>query len=297
MDLLTKNKVVGGVIGLLAIVSIVNTQAIIKLSGGGADTVLVASAGQEAQALSSASKCIQVLPASGNHTSFVDPADVSPSFDHMLVIGLTIKNICSRSISIISDGFTYPNGTNQNFQNSKLEDFPNISNQTLASEYAIIGPHVASIPTIYGLDQYDLVIPASNIMNVEYAGGDMKVATIGANSQKEFIVYSYVRGNSQNIEHNTRLSLKKIRWFLTSSYNDSQLSSNEVKTHSLTPAEVSMFTTSYANFNQDGCAAGTIIDYDKNGNPIYCAGGNSEGGCPEGTIIGFNKDGSPIFCQ
>lgn len=300
----TKKRVMNGVIALIAVVSFINTQAIIKLSGGAQNNVAVSSKNQSAQVLLSQRSCIKILPASNNHTTFIDPANFTENFDgtssHMFVIGLKIRNTCNQSISIISEGY-HSNGTYQNaFQNMRLEDFPNISNQTVASNYSFVGPHPSPISDIYGLSQSNFEVPMTNQNGISPTGdGAMKVTNIPANSEKEFIVYSYANASGQSSLHNTRLSLKNIRWFLTQSYSDNNLSGSDVKTYSLTSAEVEKYTTSYARFvggqNSD-CAEGTVIGYDANGNPIYCGDNLGPNDCAEGTIIGYDANGNPIFC-
>lgn len=308
MKFFTKNKVIAGVVGLIAVVSVVNTQAILSLTnfvkGGEQEPMsLFGSKRQEAQVFGSTTNCIRLLPASNNHTTFIDPANFTEDFDglskHMFVIGFKIKNTCSRPISIIKDGFTFPEGSNY-FQNSKLEDFPNVSAQTASPVYSFSGPNAATISSIYGLLSPDLLIANSNLDGVTPTGdGQMKVANIPANGTKEFIVFSYANASTQNPEHHTRLSLKKIRWFITQSYNDNNLSNTEVKVYELTTPEVEKYTTSYAHFKGDidkDCAEGAIIGYDANGNPIFCGDDVGENDCAEGAIIGYDATGNPIFC-
>jgi hypothetical protein len=280
MKFFTKNKIIAGVIGLIALVSVVNTQAIIKLTNyikaGSGNEFAVVAEGQSAQVFSSRSNCVRILPASNNHTTFVDPANVE-GLDglskHMFVIGFKIKNLCNQSISVVKEGFNFPNGANA-FQNSKLEDFPNINNQTASTNYSFSGPNPSFISDIYGISALSSAIPNGNINGVTLTGdGEMKVTNIPAGGEKEFIVFSYVDANADGIIHNTRLSLKNIRWFLTQSYQDNLLSSNEVKTYALTAPEVEKYTTSYARFKSQGsddCAEGAIIGYNKDGTPIFC---------------------------
>lgn len=281
MNFFTKNKIIAGVFGLVALVSVINTQAIIKLSSdvGGQNTFSknTTEGSQSAQLLSSLGNCVSLLPASSNHTSFVDPADFSEDFDglskHMFVIGFKIKNTCSHTISIVQDSFSYPNGVNS-YKVAKIEDFPNISNETLSSAYSFSGPVSSPITDIWGILGPDLIIPNTNLNGVMVTGnGEMKVTNILPNQEKEFVVSSYVDAG-QSIHH-SRLSLKNIRWFNTSNYSDSTLTSRELKIYSLTKQEAERYSTSYAKFKRqtdedDECATGTIIGYDQNGNPIFC---------------------------
>ncbi|MBP7846422.1 MAG: hypothetical protein KA007_03200, partial [Candidatus Pacebacteria bacterium] len=111
--------------------------------------------------------------------------------------------------------------------------------------------------------------------------------------------------NNQGVEHHSRLSIKKIRWFLTQSYNDQNLSANEVKTYNFTNEEVEKYTTNYARFKiaSSGCTDAAIIGYNPDGSPIYCGGisrelsGLRDTDCTKGVVIGYNKDGTPIYCQ
>lgn len=280
---LSKNKVLAGVIGLIAVVGIANTQAILSLTDyvkGDSAKVAFSVQGQEAQLVSAGSNCVRILPASSNHTSFIDPAP-SSDFDglsrHMFVIGFKIKNTCNRSISIIKDSFVSTNTISPSFEVTKLEDFPNISAPSISSGYTVSGPYPGTMSDIYGLAFTSLTIPNSNISGVPLTGdGEMKVTHIPANGEKEFIIYSTAQANSQGLEHNTRLSLKNVRWFLTQSYNDQNLSSNEVKVYNLNRDEVARYSTSYARF-KNSCGPGTIIGYDASGNPIYCDGANFDG--------------------
>ncbi|MDQ5883336.1 MAG: hypothetical protein QG654_249, partial [Patescibacteria group bacterium] len=306
MKFFTKNKVIAGVIGLMALVSVVNTQAILSLTnyvkGEKVGGMVLNGENQEAQVFGSTTNCIRLYPASSNHTSFIDPSSFSENFDglssHMFVVGFKIKNTCNRSISIIKDGFTFPNGGNS-FQTSKLEDFPNINNQTSSSGYSFSGPNASFITDINGLLSPDLIVLNSNLDGVTPTGdGEMKAFNIPASSEKEFIVFSYANASNQNIEHHTRLSLKKIRWFFTQSYQDNSLSNSEVKVYSLNTSDLEKYRTSYARFKgvSEDCAKGTIIGHDANGNPIFCGDTVGDGDCAEGTIIGYAADGTPIFC-
>lgn len=282
MKFFTKNKIIAGTLALMALVSVVNTQAILSLTnyvkGDSAKNYSLNTGNQEAQVFRSSSACIKLSPASNNHTTFIDPLSFSEDFDglskHMFLIGFKIKNTCSQTISIVKDSFTYPNGTGS-FANGKLEDFPNILNQTASSNFSFSGPTPATISNIWGILSPDLIVPNANLIGVTSTGdGEMKVANIPAGGEKEFIFSSYA--NAGEAEHHTRLSLKNIRWFMTSSYGDGQISAQEMKTYALTKAEVEKYTTSYARFKThseetpDDCAAGTIIGYDQNGNPIFC---------------------------
>ena len=308
MKFFTKNKIIGGTLALMALVSIINTQAILRLTdyvkGDSARGLSLSSEGQEAQVFRSSSSCLKLSPASNNRTTFIDPASFSEDFDglskHMFLIGFKIKNTCNQTISIVKDSFAYPNGTGS-FSNSKLEDFPNILNQTASSNFSFSGPTPANTESIWGILSPDLIVPNQNLSGVTITGdGEMKVANIPANGEREFIVSSYA--NAGLNEHHTRLSLKNIRWFTTSSYGDGQISNGEMKTYALTKAEVEKYTTSYARFkssaqSSDDCAEGTIIGYDSAGNPIFCGNEDVGDDCAKGTIIGYNKDGTPIYCQ
>lgn len=242
---LTNKKIVGVVISLLAVVSVVQTQAIIKL------TKLSTSQSQKAQVTNYAT-CLKLSPASVNHTSFIDPTDFSDTYNglnkHMFVIGLKIKNMCDTAISIIKDSYSYPNGTNS-FQIAKMEDFPNITNPTVLQSFSVNGPARSNISDIYGVLSPDMIIPNIYLTGVIPTGdGEMKAYTLQPKVEKDFIVFSYGDANASDIISNTRLSLKKIRWFYTQAFADSLLTSSEVKTYNLTTIEIGRFTTGYARF-------------------------------------------------
>jgi len=308
MNFFTKNKLIAGVLGLMAIVSVVNTQAILNLTnniaGGEKNSMSVFNnKQQEAQVLGYTGTCIKILPATNNHTGFIDPVSWGQDFDgvskHMFVIGFKIKNTCSRTISIIKDSFVSVNSTFESFQVATVEDFSNIFLPSISSRYSINGPAPSNISDIYGVVSTSLNIPNNRLTGVTLTGdGEMKVTNIPANSEKQFIIFSHVYANNQGVEHHSRLSIKKIRWFLTQSYNDQNLSANEVKTYNFTNEEVEKYTTSYARFKgiSSGCSEGVIIGYDSNGSPIFCGDTIPQGGCAEGTVVGYNPDGTPIFC-
>ncbi len=340
MNLSKNKKIFLGLIALMGIASLINTQAIVKIaktvypqSDSG---VILDSSNQKAQVFGSARNCIELHPATSNHTTFIDPSgNFTTDFDglskHMFVIGLKIKNICNRDISIVKDSFTSSNSHSEAFKVANLEDFPNINNPSLSSGYTLNGPVTGIITDIYGITGQLINIPNSNLSGVMSTGdGEMKVTNIPAYGEKQFIIFSYANANSQGLEHNSRLSLKKIRWFLTQSYDDNLITASDMKVYSLTQSEVDRFTTSYVRFkgvssdcaegtvvgyNQDGspiycggsdsepCAPGTVIGYDGRGNPIYCDGlavessGSSYTDCAKGVVVGYNKDGTPIYCQ
>lgn len=297
----TKNKIIAGVIGLMAIVSVVNTQAIIKLSSTG-----VSSNDQSAQVLSSLSNCISLSSAPYKHTNFINPEGHAEEYNGLsrnsFIIGLNIRNTCNRDIYIIKDSFTFPNGTNS-YSSLEFQDYNRPNQQTLLSFYSINGPLKSNLNDIWGYLGSDMVIPNTNLSGVQMTGdGEMKLTKIPANQNRNFVFSGNAIASTNSTPHHTRLSVKSIRWFLVQSYNDNVLSANEVRTYNLTPVEVEKFSSGYARFDgnnsgsdNQGCIPGTFMGYDSNGNPIFCEGDENTD-CIPGTIIGYNKDGTPIFC-
>lgn len=272
----TKNRIIAGALCLMALVSVVNTQAIIKLSSGN-------SIKQTAQVSNSSLKnCISLSSAPYKHTNFINPTgdqeDLNGLSRNSFIIGLNIRNICNRDIYIVNDSFAFPFGDNA-YAGSVFEDFNRPNQTTLLSNYSVNGPFKSNLDDIWGYLGYDMVIPFSNLNGVQITGhGEMKITKIPANSAISFAYSGNGIAGFQGTPHHTRLSIKNIRWFLSQSYNDNILSSNEMRIYNLTSAEIEKFSSGYARFdNVSAPSSGTD--------------------CVPGTLIGFNKDGSPIYCQ
>lgn len=272
--LFTKNRIIAGVVGLMAIVSIVNTQAIIKLSSSNT---------QSAQVLSSSARnCISLSNAPYKHTNFINPAGDVEEYNglsrNFFVIGLNITNTCSRDIYIVKDSFIFPFGSNA-YSTLEFQDFNRPNQPTLLSGYSTNGPFKSNLTDIWGYLGHDMIIPTTNLSGVQITGdGEMKLTRIPANTTKSFAVSAYGTASGEVSPHHTRLSIKNIRWFLAQSYSDNILSSNEMRVYSLNPAEIEKFSSGYARFDR-----------------INTSSDNKD--CLPGTLIGFNKDGSPIYCQ
>ncbi|MBP7846423.1 MAG: hypothetical protein KA007_03205 [Candidatus Pacebacteria bacterium] len=291
---LSKNKIIAGVIGLIAVVGVVNTQAIVSLTNHVRNEKVVKeivfnNENQEAQVFStsstSVSKCIQVLPSSDNRTSFIDHNGNINDQTHEYLIGFKIRNRCNSTISIIRDGIL------TNPQLGFLQKFPTLNSPAEISFSNLFGPQPVQPASINALGT-TAQIPYTLVEQIPGITSDIYRTDIPANSERDFFVYAMVEGGSEDPTF-VRLSLNKFRWFILSNFNgDNFLSQNEIRTFTFSP---NTFVSSYARF--DSCAEGTIIGYDGSGSPIYChdEGGNEP--CAPGTVIGYNKDGSPIFCK
>ncbi len=255
---ISKNKIIAGVIGLIAVVSLVNTGAIVKLSKN--------TGGQEAQVLSASRNCVEVLAPSQNRTSFIDAHGNISDQTHEYHIGIKIKNRCNYPISIISDqNYYYPGLVSNNVVNlAKVQRFPSLSNP-LPSGYIVgtfTGPYSINSGAVAG-GTADISIP---IMG---GGSMMYASTIQANSERDFVVYGYLNSTQEEQDY-FRVSLDKFRWFRTSNFtSDNVLSQDEINTFTLS---VDSFVSSYARFN--GCTPGAVLGYDSQGNAIYCMGFN-----------------------
>lgn len=292
---LTNKRIVGGLIALLAIVSVVQTQAIIKITKGSTSNktvAMVSSEDQAAQVLTSAaSKCIQILPRDTNYTHFIDAIDQSPSFDHTFYLGFKIKNRCNVPISIIQDvDYNFNDEFHDHFV---VEDYLGVGVDTVAYAFYGYGPLKAYYDEI-AASSANSTIPVANLDNVSYystyftAGpifdpsnppspGYIIVQNLPANSSTNFIYGVNVKGNL-SAEHYSRVFLNKIRWFSTQNYNDGILSGDEIKIHNLTSEERKIVTTSHAKFNGGG-----VWD--------------SRFGCPEGVVLGYNEKNSSPICS
>lgn len=303
--LFTKNRIIAGVVGLMAIVSVVNTQAIIKLSSRG-----VSSADQSAQVFNtSLNNCISLSSAPYKHTNFINPAGDLEEYNGLsrnsFIIGLNIRNTCNRDIYVVKDSFVFPGGTGS-YPSLEFQDFNRPNQSTLLSGYSMNGPFKSNLNDIWGYLGHDMIIPVSNLNGVQPTGdGEMKLTKIPANTTKSFAFSGIGNASTATTPHHTRLSVKSIRWFLAQSYNDNILSSNDMKVYNLTPTEIEKFSSGYARFDGvsapsggEDCIPGILIGYDKNGNPIFCDEGNGgdDSDCIPGILIGYNKDGSPIYC-
>lgn len=283
---LTNKKIAGGVIALLAIVSLAQTQAILQIAkASNANRVStlaqVSSEDQAAQVLNAARGCIEVLPPSDNRTSFIDAGAGGPSQQltiHDYIIGVKIKNRCNYSITVLKDSIGKTNGLSDTYSNLipivKIQKFPNLNNPyEVEGLYNFTGP----MPTEIGIDQpyigqsADISMTNNNLSGVpsSFIGGtqtnNIWAYNIPANGSRDFI-YNGVVGNGTpdvpTIEY-VRSSLNKLRWFKTSSYNDAMLTSNEVQTFTY-PTD--SFVSSYAKLR--GCQGEFV--YDKQNNPIAC---------------------------
>jgi hypothetical protein len=266
---LTNKKILGGVIALLAIVSLAQTQAILqiaKASNVNRTSVLaqVSSEDQAAQVLNTARGCVEVLPPSENRSDFIDPDPSwgTLSFAHEFVSGIKIRNRCNYPVSIIRDFIgVNPQSPTPGFTNLipivKLQDWPNLDSQsTTEGIYFFYGPTPVETSTISQHLGADIAIPAQAMNGVpssypadaEY--NSEWTYTIPAQSSRDFVFDGIILNiwDSENSfpTHYTRLSINKFRWFKTSDYTDgTSLTANEVKTFTL---PVDSYVSSFAKF-------------------------------------------------
>lgn len=257
---LSRNKVVAGVIGLLAIVSIVNTQSILSLAnyvkGDRVEkSVVISGEGQEAQtllafpsSLSSGNKrpfsnvrnsCIQIQKSTTNPTLYYDD-----SFESLFggvyreYLYFNLKNVCTYPVSLVVPGPDYSS-------DPLLAGFP--SDHSFSSPYApsVIEDQNGSISShtnTHGFSGGFGLYTTANITNISASNtsGILPYPTTYGFRTVEILPGQVlaVGSNVATTENpqleetvTLRFSLRQLKWFKTSDYtDDSMLSANEVKT-------------------------------------------------------------------
>jgi len=273
---LSKNKVAAGVIGLIAVVGIANTQAIISLTNyvkGGNDKVAFSGEGQEAQVSLASSRCVEMLPVNGTETSIDYPGatlDVNGGIAdnwHHFHINFKIKNRCSSNIYVFGDlgqvipGFYPDPGSVFPGEIQEYNPWFSYNEPSPIVPATDIGVHHGSIwgfeSSLFGSNYsfVDIEIPASNLSNIsilENFGSSINGYLVPPNSERFFSFSSAVGIDNQTFPDGYskayRMKLKKIRWFTQSSYSDSILSSNDLRTYIVPESLSKSITTSYVSF-------------------------------------------------
>ena len=220
---LSKNKVLAGVIGLIAVVGIANTQAIVSLTNyvkGSNEKVVFSSEGQEAQVSLASSKCVQVLPPSDNRTSFIDPFIQGVFSSHEYLVGFKIRNRCNYNISIIRDDTSDLNDI------VFIQDFPNLNHPSNIIINHFYGPQPVAPASITAQG-------TSSMIPFTLTQGSYSIyeTQIQPGNERDFMFIGRVNTDGMSLESHIRISLNKFRWFKTSDFSsDNMLSNNEIKT-------------------------------------------------------------------
>lgn len=267
----TNNKIIAGVIGLIAIVSLVNTQAIIKLSSRG-----LSDADQSAQVLSAGSNCLQIDSPLGTR--------VSNSFDGEIenqnykveeyLIGVSIKNICSQKIYIVNPSTFWSQSAT--LTNPLTAGGVNAVYGDIISEPSTTNNFMIGISSFPGITTYTNPIPSQflshtppgllgeNMITEFVSPGPSDTVSLdfsqtqGLNLQSNLIAYGlnprsskkfwyfvsvvhpgYLDNPAQYLSF-TKIALKRIKWFRENSLNDSILTNLELKTFNI-PNNISKF--------------------------------------------------------
>lgn len=278
---LTNKKIVGGVIALLAVVSVVQTQAIVKIAkdsntNNSSRLATVSPEDQTAQVLSTARQCAEILPVDGTETSIDYPSaahdmegNVADNM-HTFHINFKVKNRCANNIYILGDigsiipgfytdpGDVFPGEIqeyNPLFQYN--ESSPIVPATNIGERSAVIWGHGSNLFSSSYLFT-DLEIPNSNfsgisLMNIEGWGQDSRNGYLVPPQMERFFIFqSFVGVDNATFPENNpkayRMKLKKIRWFTQASYSDGVLTANELKTYFVPQGLYKSITTSYITF-------------------------------------------------
>lgn len=265
-------KIIGGALALLFIVSIVQTQAILKIT----DHMSVASLSnltpndsQSAQVRSGNLTSLQANPRCLSISSIEDDFnysqganlndvinDMSYSFNTDAIreffIFFDVKNTCNYDIAIVDDsGVPFPNGT------PTLS--PAILENSVTREQAldIVIQDDSLMNITYGNYAPDLDVQISGVpmQSMDIYGNDwdfIKAWTIPAGQSEQFVVRSIISKYDENLPYTInstgRLALKQLRWFRASSASDNILTASEVKTAYLSEDTQKLLNTSFIQF-------------------------------------------------
>ncbi len=269
---LTNKRLVGGVIALLAIVSLAQTQAILQIAKASnvnktSTLAKVSSEDQTAQVLSTtSSRCVEVLPVEGTEHSIDYPgAAVSENgqvldYNHTFFVHFKVKNKCNSDIYVLQDlGMVMPG-----VYEDTLGLFPGeIQEYNPSFEYVSPSPIVPATDIgfyysgVWGGYPYvgNLDIPLTNMPGVNFlynsSAPSATSARIPALSERYFTFQSMVQIDTNDfpeVPKAYRMALKKIRWFSQNSYADNTISASEVKTYVMPASLSKSLTTSYITY-------------------------------------------------
>lgn len=258
MSFFTKNKMIGGLIGLIAVVGFINTQAIIILTnrvmGGNNNSLSLKGAGQEAQvslAGAAAKTCVEVLPHEDKQHSIVYTAENIAEitnlegFNHF-VTQTKIKNICNVPIYIVGGYGTenkyFPSSSPieySGYRNYKFETFVP-QNDDFAEAYGVQSMFTPLVPFVqddemaYYLDEHILDVN-QNYFRLE------------PNAVRNFSLHVSAGwfNNSEEMDHHTRMVLDKVNWFFATNLNDGDVSQSNIRTHFVQPSNAALTSYGY----------------------------------------------------
>ncbi len=278
----TSKKIVGGALALLFIVSIVQTQAILKISNAikGNNTVAAVSSEDQAAQVTLAASCLAVLPVDGTETSidypgsYVDDNNHVVDYFHTFFVNFKVKNRCSYDIYVFQDfGVIIPgvyDDTNGVFPGEFQEYNP-------FYEYGSPSPTVPATNLnyitswVHGNSPYptnpgDIDMPFSSLSGINLLqtyNGNQWAYRIPAQSIRYFTFQAAAQLDTMNLQQNFiqayRLELKKVRWFKASDYADQVLTATELKRYNLPATLHNSVTTSYVGYVNNDPLAGTNL--------------------------------------
>lgn len=264
----TSKKIVGGALALLFVVTIVQSQAIIKIANSAAQD-------QRAQVVLTVSTCLQITP--GKHLMTVPYVADGTSGGGYPVYEISryytfrnffeIKNKCPYAVGILnsSDLVSY-DSQNPDYNNPN----PNLllSNSLLLGGSEILLP--SESPSLYDigsnmpvlnpplvLEEYlnpesstTVSIPANNISGIaSFAinnGNDIYPGILQPNETRSFM---YAVTTKLYPGTTVALTLKKIKWFKYSDYtSNNNLTAAEVKTQNVPQSMQNQLKNNYFNF-------------------------------------------------
>lgn len=270
---LTNKRIIGGLMALLFVVTIVQSQAIIKIAKGAnvnkvSGTATVSSEDQTAQVLTASGNCVSVAPAGDVYkTNFAD-AEHQGSGMISYLLDFKIKNNCNYTVSIPIDLSRNMPATPSGVPSMALAQeylqtipLPEIQSPGLFS-VTTWGPYshdpfylnddlygswsngVAQSPDgLVGLSgSLDASVPIDPMLQ-----GLLYFYNIPPKVSKNFLMNVIVNSTDYSEfpqRRAVRAALAKFRWFKTSDFtNDNFLTANEVKTYTV-PSPVN-FASSY----------------------------------------------------
>lgn len=262
-------KIIGGVLVFLFIVSIVQTQAIVKIAKVVRNTespiaTSMPAEDQTAQVSLSSAACLQSYSIEDDYDgmfpnfSYDNDAIETPPYGNDAVrhfyIFVKVKNRCNYDVAVVDDaGYPFPYGLPA-LSPAILED------QVTRQQATGITYQEDVIWRIFPNQPSDINVPISGVtrQSLDHYSAvypDFLTAyTIPAGESQMFIVGSTVSKYDENLPQYQwvgagRLAFKKLRWFKASDINDNLLTANEVKTHNVSNANKELLNTSFTGFN------------------------------------------------
>lgn len=321
MNFFTKNKVIAGVIGVLAIVSVVNTQAILKLTNsvwGNTTNQSISLDGQNqsAQTINFSAKITEgevykrgdksqdilevqkILAAQGLYngaiSGLIGPKTESAIMDFQKANGLKVTGVLDQNTvdAILKNRDIRPTTNtvstiipecNRGSEPWIMVTSPNGGEVYQAGQQINVTWAKCNVPA-----SVDVGITLLNEVSGQPLPTFVNHVQIEQtpNDGSQIINTSAMQGLSP-FEYGNRFKVM-LNYVVTNSYDWQTYGNNPTWMQNADESNNSFTIT------DEGCAEGTIIGYDANGNPIYC--GDGEVGCAEGTVIGYNPDGTPIYC-